>query len=126
MKAQIQMFPLVQWEQPNRLFDNYFNQCKLLEEHNTQGSGMEIGYLAHDVFSTNAPDGEYDLYSSLEVWSDIKITVKDNAIIGANEAIFSILEKRTSEAMDQTQLAEVSAIEFEADKGWFYVYFDNS
>ena len=126
MKAQIQMFPLVEWEQPNQLFDNYLNQCKLLEEHNTQGSGMEIGYLAYDVFTTNAPDGEYDVYSSLQFWADIKITVKDNKIIGANEAIFSILEKGLSEAMDETQMAEVSAIEFEADKGWLYVYFDNS
>ena len=96
MKAQIQMFPLVEWEQPNRLFENYFNHCKLIEERKTiQGTQMEIGYLSHDCFIAGAPDGEYDLYSSLEVWSDAKITVKDGFIDreSLNAAVREILVK---------------------------------
>lgn len=96
MKAQIQMFPLVEWEQPNQLFDNYFNQCKLLKERKTiQAEQMELYYLSHDCFRTGASDGEYDLYSSLEVWSDAKITVKDGLIDreSLNAAVREILVK---------------------------------
>lgn len=56
---------------------------------------MEIGYQSYDCFKSDASDGEYDLYSSLETWSDTKIAVKDGQITreSLNAAIFEILEK---------------------------------
>lgn len=53
-----------------------------------------IRFMMEEI-KTVAPDGEYDLYSSLEVWSKSKITVKDGLVdMGTcTTAVVEILEK---------------------------------